>query len=71
MNGLSIMNANEPDPTGDGAADVRLNGVSVPLGAGLQLHNGEFGYNRSIAGRDRMRQLADDVARKVCDGNVK
>ena len=71
MNGLAAMNANEPDPTGDGAADVRLNGASVPLGAALQLHNGDFGTNRSLAGRDRMRQLAADVEKKLCDPNTK
>lgn len=71
MAGLEQMNANEPDPTGDGAANVRLNRVSVPLGADLQLHNTKFGTDKTLAGRDRMRQLAGDIQKGVCDPNVK
>jgi hypothetical protein len=68
--GLAIMNRNETDPVVDGAADIRLNNIAVPLGAELQSHNSAFGGVRSSAGRDRMHQLASDVEKRICDPSV-
>jgi YD repeat-containing protein len=68
--GLASLNANETDPTGDGAADIRLNQVAVPLGGDLNSHVSAYGGYRTEFGRQRMEQLAKDVDEKICDPNV-
>jgi hypothetical protein len=65
------MNAREGDPNGDGAADIRLNEVAVPLGGDLNSHVSAYGGYRTEFGRTRMAQLAKDVDEKICDPNVK
>jgi YD repeat-containing protein len=66
-NGLPRMNAREVGNGINEVADRNLNGISVPLGDSLRMHNGEYGLNPGLVHSQKLNEVADEVRRKVCN----
>lgn len=64
--GLPRMNARENPNIPGSLADINLNGVSVPLGDSLRMHNAEYGLNPGLVQGEKLNWLADQVRDKVC-----